>query len=277
MKNKILVTAFFALLAILVLEFSFLYPKNQNNLQTSAQVPVSVTPPPWYPTRTPTSAYKTPTPPFKSISKYVYITYSCRNDSTNGTYVLTNSNRCRTAAEWLKDANSSCYQKTAGACVTGTGSTTSCVDSTLYSPQCAVKPSYITPTSYKSPTPTPGCNNYMVWFIKFPFDYNNDGVINVIDYQIWMQKNPGVNICPSKTPTPTCIPRPTCLDTPPYFAFPGGDGGFFVDAPTPTRGPCGPLYCPTPPYGCKYYGGDNCTTCGQLICSTITGPQPLNN
>src|SRR3989344_1365899 len=181
---------------------------------------------------TPTPVYRTPTPPIKITSKYVYITYTCRNDSTGGSYVLANTNRCRSGAEWMKDANNSCYQKTSGTCA-ATGTMSGCVETYKYSPECAVKPNYITPTSYKSPTPTPGCNNYTVWFIKYPFDYNNDGVINILDYQIWMQKNPGVVLCPSKTPTPTCIPAPSCLYTEPRCLMPEPIGGWCKLTPTP--------------------------------------------
>ncbi|OGK11690.1 hypothetical protein A2954_03370 [Candidatus Roizmanbacteria bacterium RIFCSPLOWO2_01_FULL_37_12] len=170
--------------AVIFLSLLVLNSKKQYTYNTSAQI-LPLTP---YPTKT--------------LSKYVYITYTCRNDSTGGSYVLTNSNRCRSGAEWMKDANNSCYQKTSGTCA-ATGTMSGCVETYKYSPECAVKPVTISiwPTKYLTPT-------------RYP------------------------SIYPTKWPT--------------------------------TNISCKPIDCPAPPEGCRYYGGDNCTTCGKLNCYNTT-------
>jgi hypothetical protein len=57
------------------------------------------------------------------------------------------------------------------------------------------------------------------------------------------------------TPTPTAA-RPTRLPTLP-----------------PTTPTCFIADCAAPPPGCRYVGGDSCTTCGDLVCEVTADPQ----
>lgn len=38
-----------------------------------------------------------------------------------------------------------------------------------------------------------------------PTDYNQDGVINSVDYVIWLNQNPGAVVCPTPIPSPIVL------------------------------------------------------------------------